>query len=57
MVSGYGLEKYIDYQQTLSDPLGNRHYQDVDRYFFIIIGTQTVLIFVSVTVGNCLASF
>ena len=32
MVSGYGLEKYIDYEQTLSDPSGARHYRDVDRY-------------------------
>jgi hypothetical protein len=57
MVSGYGLEKYIDYELTLSDLSGARHYRDVDRYFIIIIGTQTVLIFVSVTVVNCLAPF
>src|SRR5262249_49386020 len=57
MVSGYGLEKYIDYEQTLSDPMGRRHYRDVDRYFIIIIATQFVLIAVSVTVVNCLAPF
>lgn len=40
-----GLEKYIDYEQTLSDPSGARHYRDVDRYAIIIIGTQIVLFF------------
>jgi hypothetical protein len=57
MVSGYGLEKYIDYEQTLSDLSGARHYRDVDRYFIIIIGTQTVLAFVGVITLNCLAPF
>src|SRR5262249_37532778 len=55
MVSGYGLEEYIDYEQTLSAPLGEKHYRDPDLRFFIIIGTQIVLIAVSVTVVNCLA--
>jgi hypothetical protein len=48
---------WMDYELTLSDLSGTRHYRDVDRYFIIIIGTQTVLIFVSVTVVNCLAPF
>jgi len=57
MVSGYGLEKYMDYEQTLSDPSGGRHYRDVDRYFIIIFGTMIVLVFVGVITLNCLAPF
>src|SRR5215471_414554 len=57
IIYGYGLEKYIDYEQTLSDPSGARHYRDVDRYAMIIIGTQIVLFFVGVITLNCLAPF
>ena len=57
IIYGYGLEKCIDYEQTLSDPSGARHYRDVDRYAIIIIGTQIVLFFVSGITLDCLAPF
>ena len=57
IIYGYGLVKYIDYEQTLSDLSGARHHRDVDRYAIIIIGTQIVLFFVSGITVNCLAPF
>jgi len=57
IISGYGLEKYMDYEQTLSDPSGGRHYRDVDRYFVIIFGTMIGLFFVGGITLNCLAPF
>ena len=57
IIYGYGLEKYLDYEQTLSDLSGARHHRDVDRYAIIIIGTQIVLFFVSGITVNCLAPF
>ena len=57
IIYGYGLEKYIDYEQTLSDPSGARHYRGADRYAIIIIVAQTVLFFVGGITLNCLAPF
>jgi len=36
---GYGLEKYIDYEQTLSDPWGARHTSILRRHL-AAIGTM-----------------
>ena len=54
---GFGLENHIDYEQTLSDPSGGRHYRNIDRYFIIIFGTMIVLFFVGGITLNCLAPF
>ena len=57
IIYGYGLEKYIDYEQNLKRPLGRATLPRVDRYAIIIIGTQIVLFFVSGITLNCLALF